>query len=279
MLDQCTAVECSSENGMVHGIAVINGSAGNKFLNCTSSDHYVSLDNEDSVVNPSSVVYGYLVNNESNANRLTNCVSQLLKSPRYCYGFYVYAVRDTIVEDCLSSSHTVIASGSDEGKKWVVGFASLGSDCTVFRKCEAREMRITGENKYADKTKAKSVGFFVAELKNSQDDRRALVTECTATGNDAGAGKAIGILLDDVTGTAVLKNTTAFHIASAKKGQGFGIYTTKSNDEFLILQNTSYGNGKYNYRIKGKNIPIIELSKNDVDDYKNNPWYNISIEY
>jgi len=277
-LDQCTAAECSSENGMVHGIAVINESAGNKLLNCTSSDHYASLDNQNSVINPSSIVYGYLVNNGSNANCLTHCVSQLLESPRYCYGFYLYDVMDTMVEHCLSSSHTVTASNLDEEEKWVAGFASLGSDCTVFRKCEAREMRSAGEDKYTGKTNSKSVGFLLAELENNQDDRRALVTECTAIGNDAGAGKAMGILLDDVTDAAILKNTTAYHTASAKKGRGFGIYTTDSDNKFLILQNIAYGNEKKNYRIKGKDIPIITLSKDDLDNYKDNPWYNISIE-
>jgi len=118
----------------------------------------------------------------------------------------------------------------------------------------------------------------LAELENNQDDRGALVTECTAIGNDAGAGKAIGILLDDVTDAAILKNTTAFNISSAKKGQGFGIYTVDKNNEFLILQNIAYGNEEKNYRIKGKDIPIIELSQDDVGDYKDNPWYNISIK-
>ena len=278
LLDQCTAIECSSKNGMVHGIAVINESSCNKLINCTSSDHYALLDNQDSVINPSSIVYGYLVNNGSNANRLIYCVSQLLESPRYCYGFYLYDVSDTIVEHCLSSSHTVTADGSDEEKKWVVGFASLGSDCTVFRKCEAREMRCTGENEFTDKSKSRSVGFLLTELENDQDDRRALITECTTTGNEAGAGKAMGILLDDVTGAAVLKNTTAHHVGSAKKGKGFGIYTTNDNDKCLILQNLAYGNEDKNYRIKGKNIPIIELSAADIDSYKDNPWYNISIK-
>jgi len=278
LLDQCTAIECSSKNGMVHGIAVINESSCNKLINCTSSDHYALLDNQDSEINPSSVVYGCLVNNGSNANRLIFCVSQLLESPRYCYGFYVYDASDTIVENCLSSSHVVTAEGSDEKKKWVVGFASLGSDCTTFRKCEAREMRCTGESEFTDKSDSRSVGFLLDELENDQVDRRALITECTATGNDAGAGKAMGILLDDVTNAAVLKNTITHHMGSSKKGRGYGIYTTDDNDECLILQNIAYGNEGKNYRIKGKDIPIIELLKDDLDDYNNNPWYNIEIK-
>jgi len=67
-------------------------------------------------------------------------------------------------------------------------------------------------------------------------------------------------------------------VGSAKKGKGFGIYTTDKNDECIILQNLAYGNEKKNYRIKGKDIPIIELSAADIDSYKDNPWYNISIK-
>lgn len=278
-LDQCKSIECSSENGMVHGIAVMNGSSANKFINCTSSDHYGLLDNQHSVINPSSVVFGYLINNGSNANRFIDCVSQLLTSPRYCYGFYVHDVSDTIVESCLSSSHTVNASGPKNEEKLVAGFASLGSDCTLFRKCESREMRSSGEDDYKEKAKSKSVGFLLVDLEDGQTDKRALVTECIASGNDAGAGKAMGIFLNDVKGIAVLKNTITHNTASNKKGQGFGIYTTDEDDKFLILQNLSYGNDEENYRIKNREIPIIELSEHDIANYKDNPWYNISINY
>jgi len=277
MLDHCSSIECSSKNGNVYGVAVVNEASGNKFTQSISSDHYASLDNQDSLINPSSVVYGFFVNNKSNANHFDYCVSQLLESPRYCTGFYLYDVRDVVLEHCLSSSHSVTATPSEQ-EKVVAGFASLGSDCTIFRNCEAREMRCAGESNATERSKSKCASFWLAELENDQDDRRSLVTECTAFGNDAGAGKAMGILLDDVTNAAIIKNTMANHSSSSNKGQGFGIYTTDADDEFLIFQNVAFANKNENYRIKGKDIPIIELSATDVDNYKDNPWFNISIK-
>jgi len=277
VLDNCSATECSSLNGIVHGIALINESSGNKLTNCVSSDHYASLDNLGSVINPSSVVYGYLINNQSNANQLTDCVSQLLTSPRYCYGFYCYDVIDAAIDNCISSSHSVTAAPSQESKK-AAGFVSWGSDCTIFRNCQAREIRCDGENDATEQSQSRAAGFWLAELTNDQDDRRALITDCIAVGNDAGAGKSMGIYLDDVTGAVILKNTVANHSSYSSKGQGYGIYITDPEDEFLLLQNLAFSNKTENYRMKGKDIPVIELFANNVNNYQNNPWFNTSIQ-
>ncbi|MGB8366745.1 MAG: hypothetical protein WCD44_00135 [Candidatus Babeliales bacterium] len=276
-LDLCAATECASNNGMVNGIALINESRGNKLTQCVSSDHYASLDNLNSVVNPSSVVYGYVVNNSSNANQLDNCTSQLLTAPRYCYGFYLYDVIDVAVNNCLSSSHSVTAGPSQESKK-VAGFVSWGSDCTIFNNCQAREIRCSGENNATEQSQSRATGFWLAELTNDQDDRRALITDCVAIGNDAGAGKSMGIYLDDVTGAAILKNTVANHSSSSSKGQGYGIYITDPEDEFLMLQNLAFSNKTANYRMKGKSVPVLELLADNITNYQNNPWYNTSIK-
>ena len=281
----CAVTECSSDNGYVFGIVLQNNSDANKIVHTISSDHFAALDNPDDAVNPSSVVYSFNINNQSNSNRLINCVSQSLESLRFCYGFYVYNVKDTLVEGCLSSCHRVTSSNDLDEVKKVAGFASVGSECTKFKLCESREMRVEGEDNYDGKSASKSIGFMLVKSDDGTDDKYGVITESTAECNNGGAGKAYGIYLNDVKEAMITKNTLANNHKGAKKGKGYGLYKDDSDDSTLILQNIAYGNSSKNYRAKydqsKQKLPVIEMLYGKVkdDEYIHNPYYNISFEY
>lgn len=279
------SAECSSENGLVFGVALQNNSDANKIIHTISSDHFAGLDNPNDEVNPSSIVYGFYINNQANSNRLIDCVSQSLESPRFSHGFYVHNVKDTIVEGCLSSCHRVTSSDDLNEVKKVVGFASVGSECTRFRKCETREMRVEGEQDYNDKSQSKSIGFMLTKSADGTDDKFGVITESIAECNDGGAGKAFGIYINNVKEAMITKNTLANHHCEAKKGKGYGLYKDDSSNSTLILQNVAYGNSKNNYHAKfsqsNQKLPVIEMKYGNVkdDEYMHNPYYNISFEY
>ncbi len=268
----------------MYGVALQNCSDANKAVCVVSSDHYAELDNPDDEVNPSSIVYGFYIDNKANSNRLINCVSQSLESLRLCYGFYVRDVKDTIIDHCLSSCHRVTSGDDLDKEKEVAGFVSAGSECTRFESCESREMRVEGEDDFDEKSQSKSIGFALKRI-DGTDDKFGVIIESISECNNSGAGKAFGIYLNDVKEAMITKNTLANHHKGTKKGKGYGLYKDDSDDSTLILQNMAYGNSSKNYRAKYKEskqkLPVIEMLYGKVkdDEYIHNPYYNISFEY
>ena len=134
-IEKTSVYECTTSNGHAHGIGMQNYANVNTVIDCESGDHNASLDNPGSTVNPSSEVYGLFVYNNSNSNRILNTTIQALESPRYCYGFYISECRNTLFDGCSTSGSSVYSSTNLDQEKELAGFASVASQCTLFRNC------------------------------------------------------------------------------------------------------------------------------------------------
>ena len=273
----CEVVECSSKNGFVHGITIMNNADANYVHNCISSDHFANLSDTNSSVNPSSIIYGFFVNNESNSNRLVDCVSQSLESPRYCYGYWVANTTDTVLDHCTSSYHKVTSGSKLTKEKEVAGFVSNSSETTLFKGCEARQMRCTNESSHSGSSKSRAVGFLFEEGNTLSE-----ITECVALCNNGGAGTAVGVLLDTATRTTVIKNESANNHGDTSAAKGYGFQDTATETSSLFLKNVAYGNTTLNYDItfpSGQSLPLTAaLYGNIANLYLANEWNNISLE-
>jgi hypothetical protein len=281
IIDTCVS-ECSSINGNVRGISLMNESDANLVSGCVSSDHYAQLDNYGSVVNPSSDVIGFYVNNSANSNKLINCVSQSLECPRFAHGFLVQSSKDTQIVDCLSSGHRVTSSSNLDQAKDVVGFASLASECTAFEACTSRDMRCTGEDSETTLSSSRAAGFLLGTY-NATDDSYASVSKCHAECGNGGSGTAVGILLDSADEASVLENKVSNNHAQTASGKGYGIQDTATATSSLFLKNIAYGNSTQNYSITFADPEALPLTAclygKLANLYLSNSWNNLSIEH
>ncbi len=278
----CFVTECHSENGRVHGISLINGSDANRVQGCTSSDHFADLDNT-STVNPASKVYGFYVDNESNANKLLDCISQSLEAPRFVYGFLVQTSKDNLLTHCCSLSHAVSATANLDQLKQVAGFASIAGECNVFGSCQTRGMRCTGEDGESALTKSRALGFLLGKDDSGTADKYSEVTESEAACNNGGSGTAVGILLDSASEASVTKNTAYNNHAETSSGKGYGIQDTATATTSLFLKNLAYGSTTLNYSVNfvaTESLPLTACLYGKIANMGNhNSWNNVSLEH
>ena len=272
-VDSSSVFECNSTNGYVYGMMVMNEAEGNVVSNSYSSDHYAAHDDLNSVVNPSSRVYGVYVANDCIGNRFRNVRSQLLESPRYAYGMWVDSCTDTQFVDCKSAGHRATASENLSTAKESVGFLSQASECTLFNECHASNMRCTNESSGSSSSLAAG---FVMRSSNSVNDRYPTLNSSFARCCNGGAGKAVGILLNGTTEAGITENHAITSHGETSSATGYGIQDLAVNSQAMILQNTAYGNSTENYDVNytdNRSLPLyIGLYTGRSDIRHRNPW-------
>ncbi len=281
---ETSIINCTSENGFVFGLNITGCTALNRVLNCNSSGHVGKLDNPSSRANPSSRVVGVYVENASNSNEFTNCLSNNLSSPRASYGFLVQDSEANTFRSCSSVGHQATSEqhlGSEA--KYAVGFKSIGNNCMVFQNCEAKNMYCVGEKSRSSSSKSVAAGFVLQKRDSSHLDKYAVISDCVARCNNGGAGKGVGILLDGAYQADITKNVVATNHADVSAGKGYGIQDTASNSTSMILQNIAYGNATRNYSVNytdsEQSLPVVTALYNNVSNLlMSGGWSNISLE-
>ncbi|MGA9530719.1 MAG: hypothetical protein WBQ73_02410, partial [Candidatus Babeliales bacterium] len=263
--------ECSAVNGYVHGIVVQSYAQNNSLIRCISNGHY-ALGEGDSVVNPTSKVYGFIVRNQAEANTLHECASSSLVAPRESYGFWIGNAVDTSCIQCTSVNHKAISGLSFELPKYAIGFQSDESSCTTFEGCCAQGMNIAGEEEQEDETSSLAIGFVM----NGNYDS---VTHSKGVCNNGGAGIGAGIELRNVEHAYIDENC----IATNHGGRGYGIWDSGETKSSLVIRNKAYGNSTENYHVayegSGQSLPLTAALYGDVHNlHMTNAWNNISFE-
>ncbi|MCA9769931.1 hypothetical protein KC460_01015 [Candidatus Dependentiae bacterium] len=250
--------ECSSTNGNVNGVSVINESSVNDFINCLSNDHVAFLDNPSSVVNPSSHVYGFIVDNTANSNEFTNCQAQLLESPRYCYGFSIEGSRANLFNSCTAFDNKATSSLTLTSEKRAIGFQLLGTEGTECRECQAINMYCSGETDATAESQSIAAGFSI-DKSDSSNDTYTIITDCQANSNNGGAGKGYGMYAKNAQYMTITNNGFANNRSDGSFGFGYGMAITEADGSFII-RNIAHGNHTnfaVSYTDPGKVIPLI----------------------
>jgi hypothetical protein len=270
-VSNCEVSACTSTNGNVYGIALLNDTNANRIEKCRVSVLRGYRDDTLSPVNPSSSVYGFYIRNASDSNHFVDCVSHYLQAARHVYGFYVDSCRDTMITHAVASNICATSGQNLSALKQSCGIASLGSHGTAIRDSLVREIRSTHENTAAQPSMSRTLGYLFGN-----GDRDGIVDHCTAECNDGGLGIASGIYLDN-TINITITNTTSTHATSTFKN-GYGFYRTSGAKNAFVLRNNAYGNDK-NYESTDVTWPIVSLSSSNVHSANiYNSWYNISIK-
>ena len=273
-ISNSSTFECTSSNGYVYGVMVMNEAEGNIVANTYSSDHYVAHDDINSVVNPSARVYGVYVANDCIGNRFRNVRTQLLQSPRYAYGMWVDNCTDTQFIDCKSAGHRVVASENLSAAKESIGFVSQASECTLFHECHASNMRCLNES--GQETSPSLAAGFVLRAKDDVNERYATIHQSFARCCNSGAGTAVGIRLDGTTEAGVTESYAITSHGETSGATGYGIQDRAADSHAMILKNIAYGNATANYDVQytdGRSLPLYEGSyalKNNIK--LKNPW-------
>lgn len=241
-VEDTNVFNCGSENGYVFGVAVTGNSVANKFKNVCSNNHYVKLESDDTLVNRSSEVCGFYIEDNSDANFFEDCSSSALESSYRSYGSLVVNSRANVFFNCSANNHVVSSKNNSDAR--AVGFASLGSVGTVFNECLAGNMLC--KNNETSSSAAASYGFF-ADAFQGVADKDMLMMESFARSNN-GTGASIGAYFGDVQYATVSKNTFCNNRALSDDGTGYGIRAI-NGDLLLIMQNFAYSNTTANFSV------------------------------
>jgi hypothetical protein len=275
-VSNCDVSACSSKNGYIYGISLINQSDANHIEACKVSGLCGHRDDVSSPVNPSSKVYGFYLNNISNSNRLVDCVVQNVASPRSVQGIYVEACQDTMITNALCSNHRVTSDKNLMMEKRAAGIASIGCHGTAIRNSVVREISAVNEKSFgAAPSASRAIGYLLDGSGGMLPDQYGTIDHCIVECNDGGQGEAHGVYVGTVAHARVTDITSSFNLSKTNKG--YGVYRTSRAQNIFVLRNTAYGNNK-NYESGDASWPILALSSANVHSMNMyNSLYNISI--
>ena len=155
--------ECSSSNGHIFGVNLDSHAGVNYFEGCVSSAHRAELDNVGSIVNPSSQVYGYFIEDGSHDQIFVECTSCSLESPRAACGFFIKEAARILCERCVSTGHTATSLSNLDQGKFALGFKSIASHCSRFIECRSIGTKCSGEVEYSEQSASVAAGFICEE--------------------------------------------------------------------------------------------------------------------
>lgn len=277
----CKVFECSSVNGYVHGVSVVNESEGNTVVNCLSVDHYAQRADVGSTINPPSEVVGFFIDNNVKNNIFRNCQASSLSCPRNVCGFQVSYASDTVLDTCTASSNTATDSANLSTAKYAVGFRSRSSNCTVMSNCTAACMACEGEASAVSASLSETYGF-VLESDGSTDDTYGVIEKSDSRCHNAGSGRAAGIqLTTGVEQATIVDNEMAGVHTATSYGLGYGLHDMAGNLNSMILRNIGHGNKTRNFftsYAEGQ-LPLTTALYTDIGNcHFANTWNNICLE-
>lgn len=273
----CDVSECSSKNGNVYGIALRNNANANQVQGCVISNLSAARDDEKSAVNPSSQVYGVIIDTQVHANRVIDSRVHTLEAPRYVYGICAHDATDTLIHNSTVSHLTGYAKSTKNSAKEVAGCASLASYATRIENSTVRVLTASGEDAATATSNTVAAGYLLGDA--TQDvDLYAAVVDSSAECIDAGAGVAAGILLANAQQFTVMRNTLAYTLAKNQYGFGYGIYNALGKEGTgFVVQNYAYGNRTKNYEPSGARWPLLNVTNSSLSTVQNQTGlYNLA---
>lgn len=280
VLTDCTAYECHSENGNVHGISVRNESEAITCINCVSADHYAERAEVGSSINPPSTVYGFYIQDSVKNNYFKNCVANSLQAPRAVYGFSIAYAADTVCEGCEAASNRTTDSSNLDQVKYTIGFRSLSSDCTVFDGCTVSALASEGESNAVAASSSQTYGFLL-EGDGTIVDKRAVIEHCVARCINVGSGRGAGIQIAQAQQAKIVGNELATCFGQTAYGLSYGFHDMNGNLLSMVLKNIAYNNGTKNFfssYAEGELPLVTALYTNIANLHFTNEWNNICIE-
>jgi len=265
-IENCSATECSSTNGYVRGISLRNCSVANTVSNCISTDHYALLDDITSTVHPSSHVFGFYVDNESNNNEFNNCRSDEHSSPRYTYGFYADTTSNNRFISCSATGLVTTSTNNFDSTKTTAGFASTSGVYNIFDDCTVINMNCEGEDTASSASESQAISFAMTS------ESYTTIRNSEASCNNSGAGQAVGIKLDNSANMVVINNTSNHHHGSSHS-VGYGLVDQQVDSGSLILKNKAFGNQTANY-LTDVSIPLTTVMFSSPDSEE---WHNLAL--
>lgn len=257
VIERCFVSGLSSQRGSVTGIGLLDGSSCTVLRDCCVSSLDAASDCNQTAVNTTPDVTGYLIGSVADNNTAERCSAFCLRAPRHACGFSVVASRANSFKDCTSYSIVVDDSMNLDSAqfKYAVGFKSLVSECTLFDHCSCADIYSAGEDA-VDKATSLAAGFFFVGNDEDVVDSNGMVLDSLVRCNDGGAGSGVGIGMLHAECTEVLRNELVANRAS-RSGNGFGVVdfaslkplTLRADSTAIVLHNTAFNNQLRNYRV------------------------------
>lgn len=270
--------ECSSDRGNVYGIALRHQTDASQINGAAVTNLRAYGDNSASTINPSSVVYGLLIDTQCHATTIQDLAVHTLTAPRFVYGLYAHNVTDTRVSDSHISDLTVSAAPS-LALKQVAAYASLASYATRIEDSQARVIRVLNEDAATKDSASVAAGYLLGDAAKAPDQYPTLegnTAECIA----GGAGVAAGVLLGNLENGTIINNTCSYSVSGGQSSRGYGLYNSMGlNLTGLIIKNTAYGNSIKQYEFTGARYAVTTLNTQSTTAVlKDTGWHNIAYQ-
>ncbi len=270
--------ECSSDHGNVCGIALRHQTDASQINGAAVTNLRAMGDNTASTINPSSVVYGLLLDAGCHATTVQDLAVHTLTAPRFVYGLYAHNTTDTLVTGAHVSDLTVSAAPS-RALKQVAAYASLASYATRIENSRARVIRVLNEDAATQDSASYAIGYLLGDQTKAPDLYPTLVHN-TAECIGGGAGVAAGVLLGNLENGTLTDNTFAYSVANGQSSRGYGLYNGMGvNLTSLIIKNSAYGNSIKQYEFAGARYGVTTFNTQSTSTtLKDTGWYNIAYQ-
>jgi hypothetical protein len=237
-----------------------------------------SRDDTTSTINPSSIVYGMLVDSNCHANSVHNISVHRLSAPRFVYGFYAHNATDTYLSGA-QVSHLTVSADSSALLKQVAAYATVGCYATRIEDATARVLSVYNEASATQDSGSVAAGFIIGDVQSGKD----IYTVLENNGVEyiaGGAGIAAGLLIQNGEQCTITDNSFAYAVAGGVTNRGYGIYNSMgANLSGLIIRNSAYGNSLKPFEFSGARYPMLSINtQSNGATTRDTAWYNVAYQ-